>query len=469
MNTVTAPRGGGPLAAPETEAQVRADDRAYVFHSWSAQARIDPLPVAGGLGSTFWDYQGNEYLDFSSQLVNLNLGHQHPRLVQSIQDQAGRMATIAPAFANDVRGELARLIVDAAPEGFAKVFFTNGGAEANENAVRMARLHTGRRKVLSQYRSYHGSTSTAISLTGDPRRWANEPGDPAVTHFFGPYLYRSAFHARTEEEECRRALEHLEQVLILEGASTIAAIVLETVVGTNGILVPPLGYLPGVRELCDKHGIVLITDEVMTGFGRTGTVFAVEHFDVAPDLITFAKGVNSGYVPLGGVVISEAIAATFDDRAFPGGLTYSGHPLACAVGVATFEAFEQENLLAHVQDLAERVIRPRLEDMAARHPSVGEVRGLGMFWAIELVKDPRTREPLVPFNAAGPDAAPMNQVGAACKSAGLWPFTHFNRLHVAPPLVITEEELVRGLEIIDHALDVADSYVQTVDHPAVQS
>lgn len=453
----------------QAESDVRADDRQYVFHSWSAQAHIDPLPVATGRGATFWDYQGKEYLDFSSQLVNLNLGHQHPRLVQSIQDQAGRMATIAPAFANDVRGELARLIVQAAPEGFAKVFFTNGGAEANENAVRMARLHTGKRKVLSQYRSYHGSTSTAISLTGDPRRWSNEPGDPAVAHFFGPYLYRSAFHAETEEEECARALEHLEQVIVLEGASTIAAIIIETVVGTNGILVPPPGYLPGVRELCDRYGIVLIADEVMAGFGRVGTVFAVENFGVVPDLITFAKGVNSGYVPLGGVVISEAIAATFDDRAFPGGLTYSGHPLACAVGVATFEAFEQENILGHVQDLAERVIRPRLEDMAARHPSVGEVRGLGMFWAIELVRDPRTREPLVPYNAAGADAAPMNEVAAACKSAGLWPFTHFNRMHVTPPLVVTEDELVRGLEIIDRALEVADAHVSTADHAAARS
>lgn len=470
MNTVTDPRGGAASsAAPEIEAHVRADDHSYVFHSWSAQAKIDPLPIAGGQGSTFWDYQGKEYLDFSSQLVNLNLGHQHPRLVQSIQDQAGRMATIAPAFANDVRGELARLIVEAAPEGFAKVFFTNSGAEANENAARMARLHTGRRKILSQYRSYHGATSTAISLTGDPRRWANEPGDPAIAHFFGPYLYRSAFHAQTEEEECARALEHLEQVIVLEGASTIAAIILETVVGTNGILVPPPGYLPGVRKLCDRYGIVFIVDEVMAGFGRTGTIFAVENFGVVPDLITFAKGVNSGYVPLGGVVISEAIAATFDERVFPGGLTYSGHPLACAVGVATFEAFEQENILTHVQDLAERVIRPRLEDMAAHHPAVGEVRGLGMFWAIELVKDPRTREPLVPFNAAGPDAAPMNEVAAACKSAGLWPFTHFNRMHVAPPLVITEEELVRGLEITDWALEVADSHMHTADHAAARS
>ena len=440
----------------DADARVRANDRGHVFHSWSAQALIDPLPVAGGEGATFWDYAGNRYLDFSSQLVNLNLGHQHPDLVAAIQRQAGELATIQPAMANDVRGELARRIAEVAPAGMSKVFFTNGGADANENAVRMARLVTGKRKVLAMYRSYHGNTSTAITLTGDPRRWPNEPADASVVHFFGPYAYRSAFHATTEEEETARALEHLEQTIILEGASTIGAIILETVVGTNGVLVPPPGYLPGVRALCDKYGIVYIADEVMVGFGRIGEWFAVDAFDVTPDLITFAKGVNSGYVPLGGVVISDAIAAHFDTVAFPGGLTYSGHPLACAPGVATFEVFERDGILERVRDLGERVVKPRLREMAERHPSIGEVRGRGLFWAIELVRDSETREPLVPFNAAGADAAPMAAFAAACKKAGLWPFTHFNRVHVAPPLVITEEELVRGLDIIDEALTVAD-------------
>jgi taurine--2-oxoglutarate transaminase len=446
------------LTSPDldTDARVRANDRGHVFHSWSAQALIDPLPVAGGEGATFWDYAGNSYLDFSSQLVNLNLGHQHPDLVAAIQRQAGELATIQPAMANDVRGELARRIAEVAPEGMSKVFFTNGGADANENAVRMARLVTGKRKVLAMYRSYHGNTSTAITLTGDPRRWANEPADASVVHFFGPYAYRSAFHSASEEEETARALEHLEQTIILEGASTIGAIILETVVGTNGVLVPPPGYLPGVRALCDKYGIVYIADEVMVGFGRIGEWFAVDAFEVVPDLITFAKGVNSGYVPLGGVVISDAIAAHFDTVAFPGGLTYSGHPLACAPGVATFEVFERDGILERVRDLGERVVGPRLREMAEKHPSVGEVRGRGLFWAIELVRDRETREPLVPFNAAGPAAAPMTAFAAACKKAGLWPFTHFNRVHVAPPLVITEEELVRGLDIIDEALTVAD-------------
>jgi len=446
----------GPTPDPDADARVRANDRGHVFHSWSAQALIDPLPVAGGSGATFWDYAGNSYLDFSSQLVNLNLGHQHPDLVAAIQRQAGELATIQPAMANDVRGELARRIVEVAPEGMSKVFFTNGGADANENAVRMARLVTGKRKVLAMYRSYHGNTSTAITLTGDPRRWANEPADASVVHFFGPYAYRSAFHAADEAEEAARALEHLEQTIILEGASTIGAIILETVVGTNGVLVPPPGYLPGVRALCDKYGIVYIADEVMVGFGRIGEWFAVDAFDVTPDLITFAKGVNSGYVPLGGVVISDAIAAHFDTVAFPGGLTYSGHPLACAPGVATFEVFARDGILERVRDLGERVVEPRLRAMAERHPSIGEVRGRGLFWAIELVRDRETREPLVPFNAAGPAAAPMTAFAAACKRAGLWPFTHFNRVHVAPPLVITEEELVRGLDIIEEALTVAD-------------
>ncbi|EXJ51306.1 MAG: aspartate aminotransferase family protein [Microbacterium sp. 69-7] len=448
-----------PIADPAADAAVRGDDRSHVFHSWSAQALIDPLPVAGGEGATFWDYAGNRYLDFSSQLVNLNLGHQHPDLVAAIQEQAGRLATIQPSMANATRGELARRISEIAPDGFSKVFFTNGGADANENAVRMARLVTGKRKVLAMYRSYHGNTSTAITLTGDPRRWANEPADASVVHFFGPYAYRSPFHADSPEQEAERALAHLEQTIILEGASTIGAIIIESVVGTNGVLIPPPGYLPGVRELCDRYGIVYIADEVMVGFGRLGTWWGFENFDVVPDLITFAKGVNSGYVPLGGVVVSDRIAAHFDTVSFPGGLTYSGHPLACAPGVATFEVFRRDGILERVRDLGERVVRPRLEQMAERHPSVGEVRGLGLFWAIELVRDRHSREPLVPFNAAGADAAPMAAFAAACKKAGLWPFTHFNRVHVAPPLIISEDDLVRGLDVIDRALEVTDAEV----------
>ena len=444
----------------DAETQVRSDDRSHVFHSWSAQAQIDPLPIAAGEGSTFWDYRGNAYLDFSSQLVNLNLGHQHPDLVAAIQQQAGRLATIQPSMANDVRGELARRIARVAPGTLNHVFFTNGGADANEYAVRMARRVTGRRKVLSMYRSYHGGTATAISLTGDPRRWPNEPSDSSVAHFFGPYLYRSAFHATTPEEETQRALEHLENVIVLEGAATVAAIIIETVVGTNGVLLPPPGYLAGVRALCDRYGIVYIADEVMVGFGRIGEWFAVDAFDVVPDLITFAKGVNSGYVPLGGVVISDRIAGFFDDVAFAGGLTYSGHPLACAAGVATFEVFERDGILERVRELGSRVVEPIVTGWLDTHPSLGEVRGRGLFWALELVRDRETREPLVPFNATGADAAPMGEVAAACKAAGVWPFTHFNRMHIAPPLVIEEDALRRGLDAIDGALTVADRFAR---------
>ncbi|MDH5134569.1 MULTISPECIES: aspartate aminotransferase family protein [unclassified Microbacterium] len=459
MTTFTDRHGvSSPLPAPDAEAQVRADDRAHVFHSWSAQALIDPLPVAAGQGSTFWDYEGTAYLDFSSQLVNLNLGHQHPDLVAAIQRQAGRLATIQPSMANDVRGELARLIAEVAPDGFEKVFFTNGGAEANEYAVRMARQATGRRKVLSMYRSYHGSTATAISLTGDPRRWANDVTDTGAVRFFGPYLYRSPLHSETPEQETERALAHLEQTIQLEGPQTIAAIIVETVVGTNGVLLPPPGYLPGVRALCDRYGIVFIADEVMVGFGRLGEWFGIDAFEGRPDLITFAKGVNSGYVPLGGVVISDRIAAAFDTVPFAGGLTYSGHPLACAAGVATFEVFRRDGILERVRDLGERIVGPTLRAWASSHPSVGEVRGRGLFWGVELVRDQRTREPLVPFNASGADAAPMTAFAAAAKRAGVWPFTHFHRVHIAPPLVIEEAELVRGLAGIEEALAVADGY-----------
>lgn len=443
-----------------TNAEATADHKDHVFTSWSAQDSINPMPVAGGEGSTFWDLEGNRYTDFASQLVNLNLGHQHPRMVAAIKAQADRLCTISPTFANETRTEAARLIASHAPRGLEKVFFTNGGAEANENAIRMAKVHTGRSKVLAAYRSYHGATAAAIAATGEPRRWANEPTLAGVVHFFGPYPYRSAFGAATEAEECTRALEHLESVIVLEGARTIAAIILETVVGTNGVLIPPEGYLAGVRELCDRHGIVMIADEVMVGFGRLGSWFGVDRWGVRPDLIAFAKGVNSGYVPLGGVIISDEIADTFAQRPFPGGLTYSGHPLACATAVESIRIFAEEDIPGRADRLGEEVIRPRLEKMAAEHRSVGEVRGLGCFFAIELVKSKETREMLVPFNAAGGDAAPMVELMAACKERGVWPFAHFNRLHIAPPLIIDEDQLRAGLDAVDEALAVADAHAR---------
>ncbi|MCB5224932.1 MAG: aspartate aminotransferase family protein [Candidatus Cloacimonetes bacterium] len=446
-------------ADPALKDRVKRDDRAHVFHTWSAQAEIDPLPVAGAQGSYFFDYDGKRYLDFASQLVYSNLGHGHPRLVQAIKAQADKLPVIAPAFANEVRSEAARAIAEVAGGHFAKVFFTNGGADANEHAIRMARLHTGRVKVMSFYRSYHGATSGAIALTGDPRRWANEATAMShVAHFWGPYPYRSPFYASSPEQETERALQHLRNVLMVEGPETVAAIIMETVVGTNGILVPPPGYLAGVRQVCDEYGIVMIADEVMAGFGRCGHWFGVQHWGVQPDLITFAKGVTSGYVPLGGVVISDAIASTFDHRAYPGGLTYSGHLLACAVAIESIKTLREENVLEHVRSLGQDVIGPGLQALADKHPSVGEVRGLGVFWAIELVKDRNTREPLVPFNAKGEAARPMNEFKQVCMDNGLSPFVHFNRTHVSPPCTATADEIRQGLEILDEALSAADKH-----------
>ena len=441
-----------------TKTQAYLDDRAHVFHSWSAQGTLNPTEITGGEGSYFWDSTGKKYLDFSSQLVNLNIGHQHPKLVAAIQEQAGKLCTVAPPFANASRSEAARLIAELAPGDLNMVFFTNGGAEAAEYATRMAKLHTGRHKILTAYRSYHGSTAGAIALTGDPRRWANETGASGAVKFWGPYPYRSAFHSTSDKQECERALEHLENVLMVEGPQTIAMIALETVVGTNGILVPPDGYLQGVRDLCTKHGIVMMCDEVMAGFGRCGEWFAVNKWNVTPDLICFAKGVNSGYLPLGGVVISQKIADTFKDRAFPGGLTYSGHPLSCAAAVASINIFKEEKIVEHARMLGTDIIGPALEKIKAKHPSVGDVRGLGVFWAIELVKNRETREPLVPFNAAGADAKPMMDLAAACKERNLWPFTHFNRMHVVPPCNTPIEDVKAGLAIIDEVLDLADKH-----------
>ncbi|MFJ8182822.1 aspartate aminotransferase family protein [Streptomyces sp. NPDC096105] len=449
-----------PQPSPEAGAAVKAADRAHVFHSWSAQELIDPLAVAGAEGSYFWDYDGRRYLDFTSGLVYTNIGYQHPKVVAAIQEQAARMTTFAPAFAVEARSEAARLIAERTPGDLDKIFFTNGGADAVEHALRMARLHTGRPKVLSAYRSYHGGTQQAVNVTGDPRRWASDSATAGVVHFWAPFLYRSRFYAETEEQECARALEHLETTIAFEGPSTIAAIVLETIPGTAGIMPPPPGYLAGVRELCDTYGIVMVLDEVMAGFGRTGTWFAADLYDVVPDLMTFAKGVNSGYVPLGGVALSAEIAATFATRPYPGGLTYSGHPLACAAAVATINVMEEEGIVENAAALGASVVGPGLRELAERHPSVGEVRGTGMFWAVELVRDRETREPLVPYNASGEANAPMAAFAAAAKKAGLWPFVNMNRTHVVPPLNTGRAELKEGLAALDAALSVADEHVR---------
>ena len=445
-----------PLPDPAAGARVRELDRAHVFHSWSAQGAISPMPIAAAEGCHVWDYDGNRYLDLSSQLVNVNIGHQHPKVVAAIQEQAARLATVAPQHANGMRGEAASRIAALAPDGMDKVFFTNGGADANENAVRMARIHTGRRKVLSFYRSYHGNTGAAIVATGDPRRWPNEYADDHV-HFFGPYLYRSHFWATTEEEETTRALQHLSDVITFEGPGTIAAVLIETIVGTAGVLVPPPGYLAGVRDLCDRHGILLILDEVMAGFGRTGAWFAFDHWGIRPDLITWAKGSNSGYVPVGGVVISDDVAATFDERVFPGGLTYSGHPLAAASIVASIDAMKEEGIVENARTIGETVLGPGLRELADRHPVIGEVRGLGVFWALDLVKDRETREMLAPYGGTSPA---MVELQAELKQRGALPFANFNRLHVVPPCTITAAEAKEALGILDDSFAAIDHHYE---------
>jgi taurine--2-oxoglutarate transaminase len=418
-------------------------DRAHVFHSWSAQGALKPFVPARGKGTKLWDYEGKAYLDFSSQLVNLNIGHQHPKVVAAIKAQADVMTTIAPAHANIQRGEAASRILDRASGHFSRVFFTNGGADANENAIRLARLTTGRDKVLSTYRSYHGNTGAAIVATGDWRRMPNEYAR-GHAHFFGPFLYRSEFWSDSPEQESERALHHLERVIISEGASTIAAILLETVPGTAGILVPPPGYLEGVRDLCDKYGIVLIFDEVMCGFGRTGDWFAWQNpafAGVQPDLVTFAKGVNSGYLPAGGVIIADSIANAFKNEVFPGGLTYSGHPLAMASIVATLDAMADEGIVENAAAIGAVVLGPGLHALAQKHPIIGDVRGVGVFWALDLVDDRATRAPV--------SGAVVAEVKNGLMAAGLLPFTADNRIHVVPPCTVSADEVAEALDIYD--------------------
>jgi taurine--2-oxoglutarate transaminase len=433
---------------PEKAAKVFADDRANVFHSWSAQAQITPMAIAGGSGSYFWDFTGKKYLDFSCQLVFTNIGHQHPKVIDAIKKQADVLTTIAPQHANEARNEAAKRILSLVDDKFKKVFFTNAGADGVENAIRMARLHTNKHKVLSTYRSYHGNTGSAINATGDPRRFPNEFGYGHV-HFWGPYLYRSAFWATSQEQECERALEHLEQTIIFEGPKTIAAILIESVPGTAGVLVPPKGYLDGVRALCDKYEIIWIADEVMSGFGRTGKWFGYQHSNSNPDLIVFAKGVTSGYVPLGGVVISDQISKSFDERVFPGGLTYSGHPLACATAVATIEVMKSEKMVENALSIGEKIIGPGLTELADKHKVIGDVRGVGVFWGIDMVIDRTTREPLATY---GSSSAKMNEIVAACKKNGLMPFNNFNRIHMVPPCNISESDAKTGLQLLSRSL-----------------
>jgi taurine---2-oxoglutarate transaminase len=436
--------------------RIVAEDRQYLIHSWSVQSALSPIPVAGGEGRYFWDYSGKRYLDFAAQLVNLALGHQHPKLVAAVKEQADRLCTIAPSVANDRRSELARLVAECMPGDLDRTFFTNGGAEANENAIKLARWVTGRDKIVVRYRSYHGATAGAITATGDPRRWFAEPGLPGFVRMFDPYTYRCPAGHPDPCPVCTGG-PHLEELLMYEGPQNVAAVMLETVTGTNGIIVPPDGYLQSIREVCDRHGILLILDEVMAGWGRTGRWFGCDHWGVVPDIITTAKGINSGYVPLGAMTVRDHVYDAIKDRFFAGGLTYSGHPLACAVGVASVEAYREEEVVENSAALGE-YLGPALNELASRHPSIGEVRGLGLFWGLELVRNRVTREPLVPFNAGGEAAEPITRITKACLERGLYPFVHWNVFAITPPLNITRDELDEGLEILDDVLAVADEY-----------
>jgi taurine--2-oxoglutarate transaminase len=439
-------------------ATIKQLDKEYVLHSWSVQNAIDPLPVAGGEGRYFWDHDGNRYLDFASQLVNVSIGHQHPKIVAAIKEQADKLTTIGPPMAHEKRSELARLMAEITPGDLKMSFFTNGGAEANENAIKLARWYTGRTKLVARYRSYHGATAGAVTLTGDPRRWYAEPGIPGVVRMFDPYTYRCPAGHPDPCPVCTGG-PHLEEILQYEGPETVAAVVLETIVGTNGIIVPPDGYLQSIREVCDRHGVLLICDEVMAGFGRSGKWFACEHWDVVPDILTTAKGINSGYVPLGAMTVREHIADWVKDKYFAGGLTYSGHVLACASAVASIEAFREEGIVENSAAMGD-VLGAELARLRERHPSIGDVRGKGLFFGVELVRNRETKEMLVPFNATGEAAAPIGRIMRAALERGLYLMTHWNVIIIAPPLTITRDELDEGLEILDDVLAIADEYVQ---------
>ncbi len=423
----------------------------YVLTPWVAQAAHSAPTIVRGERAHIFDADGNAYLDLSSGLVATNLGHGHPRVVSALREQAERICYVPPALFSDVRAELAEELVALAPwrEG-GRAYFTAGGAEANEDAMKLARAITGRAKILTAYRSFHGSSFGASTLSGENRRWGAEPGLAGVVHFFAPFPYRSPFHTFEPQEEVRRALAHLADVMAYENPRSIAAVLLEPVVGSNGVIVYPEGYLAGARALCDEYGILLVFDEVMTGFGRTGAAFAGERFGVAADLITFAKGVTSGYVPLGGVLVRESLAATFDERPLVMGYTYSGHPLAMATARAALAAYRDEGLFGRAREIEKR-LRQGLGALAAQHPVIGEARGVGAFFALEFVRDRETREPLVAWQGAGPGI--MTTFFAALRRRGAYAFGRYNTVVIAPPLVITDAELDAGLGALGGAVE----------------
>lgn len=442
------------MATTKSKAErIKETSLRYNLQSWSKQRGLNPIAVEKAEGLYYWDYDGNRYSDMSSQLVNLNLGHGNKEIAAAIKEQADLFCYMSPAFAVESRATLAQMVVELLPDNFGKIFFTNGGADANENAVKMARMFTGRHKVFSRYRSYHGSTFGAGNLTGEPRRYPLEPGIPGFIKFFDPYLYRESIPFESEKAAADYYVAKLREQVVYEGPQSVAAIVLETITGSNGVIIPPEGYLQGVRKICDDYGIVMICDEVMAGFGRTGTMFAFEHWDVKPDLVTFAKGVTCGYVQLGGVAVSKEIAAYFDDHFLSCGLTYSGHPLACAAGVACVNYYKEHDILAHVNAVG-KVLGEELEKLKAKHASVGDVRYIGLFAAVELVKDKKTKEPIVSYG--GDPAGVMPKIVGLLKQKGFMTYSHENMVLVAPPLIITAEQVREELAKFDAVLDVVD-------------
>jgi taurine--2-oxoglutarate transaminase len=420
----------------------------YTLFSWSVQSATNPIPISHAQGVYFWDTDGKRYIDFSSQLMNMNIGHQHPKVIKAIQDQAAQLCYAHPGMATEARGLLGQKIAEVAPGNLNKTFFCLGGAEANENAIKIARFYTGRNKIMARYRSYHGATHGAIALTGDYRRLPVEPALPGVVHFLDPFCYRCPF-GWTKETCHRECISHVEEMINYEGPDRIAAIIMEGVTGSNGLIVPPEDYWPRVREICDKYGILLISDEVMSGWGRTGKWFAVDNWNVVPDIITTAKGLTSGYVPLGAVIISEPIANYFEDKMFWCGLTYSGHPLACAAGVATINVYEEDGLLQNSEKVG-RYLGKRLEEIKLNHQSVGDVRYIGLFTAIEIVSDKETKKPI----------EPLNETGIYLRDYGLFTFIFHNVIFVVPPLCINESQIDEGLSIIENALEGLDKLVK---------
>ncbi|GAB4494768.1 MAG: aspartate aminotransferase family protein [Anaerolineales bacterium] len=435
--------------------------REHVFYTWSAQARVNPIAVKRAEGVYFWDVDDKRYLDFNSMTMCVNIGHGNLRVIRAMQEQAAELPYAAPGMTTKIRALASRAVAQITPGGqLSKVLFTLGGADANENAIKLARGYTGRHKILTRYRSYHGATAGAMAATGDPRRQVWEPNlMPGVVHFLDPYRYRSTFHRTnpniSEADFAQDYLNHLEEIILYEGPETIAAILMESVTGTNGIIIPPQGYMQGVRALCDKYGIVMIADEVMAGFGRTGKWFAIEHWNVIPDMMTMAKGLTSAYAPLGAVAMKPEIAAAFDERVFESGLTYTSHPISLAAALANIQVMKDDRVVEHAAAMGP-VLHKLLTDLGESHPSVGEVRSIGLFGILELVKNRETKEPLAPWNRSSPEMAAFR---AYCLEHGLFLYTHWHTALVIPPLIITEAQLKEGFAVLDKALEMTDRAV----------